>query len=78
MTKSKSTLRTTTSKPTSLQMTGGAAIDLDGGAEELFLCGGQGQNDVIFRYENGTFKDITTEVGYAKGRRRSVDERHIT
>jgi hypothetical protein len=53
-------------KPTSLQMTGGAAIDLDGGAEELFLCGGQGQNDVIFRYENGTFKDITTEVGYAK------------
>jgi len=45
---------------TSIPATGGAAIDLDGGAEELFLCGGQGQNDAIFRYENGTFKDITT------------------
>jgi len=53
-------------KSTSIQATCGAAIDLDGGAEELFLCGGQGQGDVIFRYENGTFKDITTEVGYVK------------
>jgi len=53
-------------KPTSIQATCGAAIDLDGGAEELFLCGGQGQGDVIFRYENGTFKDITTEVSYVK------------
>jgi hypothetical protein len=51
---------------TSIPATGGAAIDLDGGAEELFLCGGQGQNDAIFRYENGTFKDITTDVGFVK------------
>jgi hypothetical protein len=53
-------------KSISIQATGGAAIDLDGGAEELVLCGGQGQGDAIFRYENGTFKDITTEVGYVK------------
>ncbi len=51
---------------TSTPATGGAAIDLDGGAEELFLGGGQGQGDVIFRYEHGTFKAITTEVGYVK------------
>ena len=53
-------------KSISIQATGGAAIDLDGGAEELFLCGGQGQGDAIFRYENGSFKNITTEVGYVK------------
>jgi len=53
-------------KAISVQTTCGAAIDLDGGAEELFLCGGQGQGDVIFRYEHGTFKDITTEVSYVK------------
>ena len=53
-------------KLTSIPATGGAAIDLDGGAEELFLCGGQGQGDAIFRYEDGAFKDITAEVGYVK------------
>ena len=53
-------------KPTSIPATCGAAVNLDGGAEELFLCGGQGQDDVIFRYENSTFKDITTDVGYRK------------
>ena len=42
-------------EPTSIPATCGAAIDLDSGAEELFLCGGQGQNDAIFRYENGTY-----------------------
>lgn len=56
----------TYNETTSTPATGGAAIDLDGGAEELFLGGGQGQDDVIFRYENGTFTPITIEVGYVK------------
>ena len=53
-------------KATSIQATGGAAIDLDGGAEELFLCGGEDQDDAIFRFEDGAFKNITEETGYKK------------
>ena len=53
-------------KPTSIQATGGAAFNLDGGAEELFLCGGQDQNDAIFRFEDGKFINITEETGYKK------------
>ena len=51
---------------TSMQATGGAIINLDDGVEELFLCGGENQDDAIFRYEDGQFKNITSEVGYQK------------
>jgi hypothetical protein len=54
--------------PTAIQTAAGAIIDVDNqGAEELFLGGGQGQPDKLFRYENGTFVDITAATGYEKG-----------
>lgn len=51
---------------TSMQATGGAIINLDDGVEELYLCGGENQDDAIFRFEDGKFKNITSEVGYQK------------
>ena len=36
-------------KPDQIQATGGAAFNLDDGAEELFIAGGQDQDDVIYR-----------------------------
>ena len=54
-------------KATSIQTAAGAIINVDGqGAEELFLGGGRGQGDRIFRFENGGFVDITAETGYEK------------
>ena len=54
-------------KATSIQTAGGAIINVDNrGAEELFLGGGQGQDDKIFRFEGGKFVDITSEVGFNK------------
>ena len=53
-------------KATQIQAAGGCAINLDGGAEELFLCGGQDQTDGLFRFEDGKFKDITEESGLTK------------
>ncbi len=54
-------------KPTSIQTAGGAIIDVDGqGAEELFLGGGEGQDDHIYRFEGGKFVDITASTGYEK------------
>ena len=53
-------------KATQIQATGGCAFNLDDGAEELFLCGGQDQNDVIFRFADGKFVDITEETGFKK------------
>ncbi|MFK7778775.1 MAG: VCBS repeat-containing protein [Gimesia sp.] len=54
-------------KDTAIQSTAGAVINVDNkGAEELFLGGGEGQSDVIFRFVDGSFKDITAETGYQK------------
>lgn len=39
--------------------TGAAVIDIDGdGNEEIFIGGGDGQDDALFTYQNGTFTDI--------------------
>ena len=51
---------------TSMQATGGAIFNLDDGVEELFLCGGENQDDAIFRFADGKFKNVTSEVGYTK------------
>ena len=52
---------------TSIQTAGGAIVNVDNqGAEELFLGGGQGQPDKIFRFDGGKFVDITSEVGFEK------------
>ena len=52
---------------TSIQTAAGAILNLDGaGAEELFLGGGHGQEDKLFRFENGGFVDITESTGYEK------------
>ena len=53
-------------KANQIQATGGCAFNLDDGAEELFLCGGQDQADAIYRFEDGSFKDITAETGLTK------------
>jgi enediyne biosynthesis protein E4 len=54
-------------KATSIQTAAGAIINLDNqGAEELFLGGGQGQPDKLFRFIDGTFVDITAETGFVK------------
>ena len=51
----------------SIQLVGGAAFDLDhAGGEELFLGGGEGQGDRIFRLVDGAFVDITEATGYEK------------
>lgn len=52
----------------SIQVLGAAIIDLDNkGAEELFIGGGKGQEDVLYRFEDGAFKDITSEANLSKG-----------
>ena len=53
-------------KADQIQATGGCAFNLDDGAEELFIAGGQDQNDVIYRFVDGAFKDITSEIGYMR------------
>ncbi len=53
-------------KPNQIQATGGAAFNLDDGPEELILAGGQDQDDVIYRFVDGKFEDITSETGYTK------------
>lgn len=51
----------------SIQSTAGAAINVDNdGAEELFLGGGHGQKDAIFRFVDNKFVDVTAETGYEK------------
>ncbi|PHS25801.1 MAG: hypothetical protein COA84_07110 [Robiginitomaculum sp.] len=40
-----------------------ALLDIDGdGLDEVFLGGGKGQNDGLFRYESGTFHNIISEI----------------
>ena len=42
----------------SVQVTGGSLIDVDNnGVDEVFVCGGDGQEDGLMFYENGKFKD---------------------
>ena len=54
-------------KATSIQTAGGAIVNVDNqGAEELFLGGGEGQDDHVFRFQGGKFIDITSEVGFEK------------
>ena len=54
-------------KANQIQATGGAAFNLDGDSvEELILAGGQDQDDVIYRFADGKFEDITAETGYTK------------
>lgn len=54
-------------KEAAIQATGGAVINVDNkGAEELFLGGGVGQADAIFRLVDGVFIEITAETGYEK------------
>lgn len=51
----------------SLPLLGSAIIDVDNdGIEELFVGGGIGQNDAIFKFEGGEFKNIVTEIGFEK------------
>ena len=53
-------------KPNQIQATGGAVFNLDDGAEELFIAGGQDQDDVIYRFSDGKFEDITSQTGFTK------------
>ena len=53
-------------KPNQIQATGGATFNLDDGAEELFIAGGQDQDDVIYRFADGKFEDITSQTGFTK------------
>ena len=54
-------------KATSIQTAGGAIVNVDNqGAEEVFLGGGEGQDDRLFRFVHGKFMDITSEVGFEK------------
>ena len=52
---------------TSLPITGGAVIDIDGdGTEELFIGGGYGQENGVFRYVDGAFEPIADQAGLNK------------
>ena len=53
-------------KADQIQATGGCVFNLDDGPEELFLAGGQDQNDVIYRFEDDEFVDITADIGYER------------
>lgn len=47
--------------------TASAIIDIDGdGVEEVFLGGGINQADAFYRFEKGSFKDITSETAWSK------------
>jgi hypothetical protein len=51
----------------SLPFLASAIIDVDGdGQEELFLGGGHGQNDALFRFENNEFQPINGVLGLKK------------
>ncbi len=46
----------------SLPFMASAAVDLDGdGTDEVFLGGGRGQKDGLFRFENGAFASISSQ-----------------
>ncbi len=50
-----------------LPFTAGAIVDIDNdGVEELFIGGGIHQQDAFYKFNNGTFEDITTDTGWTK------------
>jgi len=50
-----------------IPFTAGAVIDIDNdGVEELFFGGGIDQQDAFYRYEDGSFKDITGDTQWQK------------
>ena len=50
-----------------LPFTASAVIDIDGdGVEEVFLGGGIDQADAFYKFENGSFTDITAQTGWTK------------
>jgi enediyne biosynthesis protein E4 len=50
-----------------LPFTASAVIDIDNdGVEELFLGGGYNQQDAVFRFEQGSFVNITEQTGLSK------------
>ena len=55
------------SDATSLPFTGGAAIDVDGdGVEELFIGGGHGQLDVLYKFNGEGFDAVPDAAGIDK------------
>lgn len=55
------------SDSTSLPITAGAVIDIDGdGTEELFIGGSFGQENALFRYKDGAFVPVTNVAGLQK------------
>jgi len=55
------------SDATSLPVTAGAAIDIDGdGVDELFIGGGHGQADVLYKFNDGGFEVISNAAGIDK------------
>lgn len=51
----------------SLPIMASAMIDLDNdGVDEVFIAGGVSQEDAIFKYDNGNFIDITSQVHLPK------------
>lgn len=50
-----------------IPFTASAVIDIDGdGVEEVFLGGGIDQQDAIYQFQDGEFKDITAQTGWTK------------
>ncbi len=55
------------SDETSLPFTGGAAIDVDGdGVDELFIGGGHGQQDVVYKFNGQGFDALADAAGIDK------------
>ena len=51
----------------SLPLVGSALIDVDGdGVDEVFVRGGYFKEDAIFKYQNGAFTNISTQVNLPK------------
>lgn len=51
------------SDKTSLPFTAGAAIDIDGdGVQELFIGGGHQQQDVLYRFSDGNFTEVSDVI----------------
>jgi hypothetical protein len=55
------------SDETSLPVTGGAAIDVDGdGVDELFIGGGHGQKDALYKFNGTGFDAVSNAAGIDK------------
>lgn len=54
-------------KAKTIPFTASAVIDIDGdGIEEVFIGGGINQTDAFYKFEDGVFRDITQQTGWAK------------